>query len=172
MRSRGTARNFRAEIGNVGRRLSERERNQGARCAGLYQIACEGGELVGCTNLGLMYAFGAGATLNLARAAGLYQTACEGGERLACSLRADAERFSRSGRVGDAESERPLSLAIVELPDLGIREVSDASGRIVLTGLLPGIHRLRVERVGYTVLDGELEVQAAETSWFSLTGRS
>ena len=113
---------------------------------------------MGCTNLGLMYAFGAGVTLNLARAAGLYQTACEGGERLACSLRADAERFSRSGRVGDAESERPLSLAIVELPDLGIREVSDASGRIVLTGLLPGIHRLRVERVGYTVLDGELEV--------------
>ena len=84
-----------------------------SRAASLYEMACEGGELVGCTNLGLMYAVGAGVTLSVARAAGLYQVACEGGERLACSLRADSERFARFGRVGDAETERPLSQAIV-----------------------------------------------------------
>jgi len=129
-----------------------------SRAASLYEMACEGGELVGCTNLGLMYAVGAGVTLSVARAAGLYQVACEGGERLACSLRADSERFARSGRVGDAETERPLSQAIVELPELGVRAVSDELGRLQLTDLLPGIHALRVERLGYTVLEGALEV--------------
>ena len=41
-----------------------------------------------------------------------------------------AEGFPRSGRVADSETRLPLSGAIVELPELGIRMVSDALGRI------------------------------------------
>ena len=36
--------------------------------------------------------------------------------------------------------------------------MSDELGRLQLTDLLPGIHALRVERLGYTVLEGALEV--------------
>ena len=137
-----------------------------ARAVGLYQRACEGGALVGCTNLGLMYEAGAGVTQDSARAVGLYQVACEGGEMLGCGLApveqtrgaAVAERFVKSGRVGDAETGGALSEAIVEVPDLGIRVISDADGRIELGTLPAGRHSLRAERVGYGVVEGELDV--------------
>ncbi len=138
------------------------------RALGLYQRACEGGLLIGCTNLGLMYENGTGVTQDLARAVGLYQVACEGGEMLACTGVGGVERaagdalaqqFYKSGRVGDVESGTPLGEAIIEVLDLGIRAISDTSGRFALAGLLPsGRYPLRAERVGYERLDGELVV--------------
>ena len=44
--------------------------------------------------------------------------------------------FPRSGQVADAETRAPLSGAIVELPELGIRVISDELGRVDL-GRLP-----------------------------------
>ena len=138
-----------------------------SRAISLYQRACEGGELVGCTNLGRMYEAGAGVTQDLARAAGLYQVACEGAGLMGCRHLAAvgqigravlAERFSKSGRIGDEETEVALSGAIIEVPDLGIRTTSDASGRFELIGLPAGQYALRAERVGYEMLFGELEV--------------
>ena len=60
-----------------------------------------------------------------------------------------AEGFPRSGQVADAETRAPLSGAIVELPELGIRVISDELGRVDLGRLPTGRHRLTAERVGY-----------------------
>lgn len=138
------------------------------RAVSLYRRACEGGELVGCTNLGFMYQIGAGVTQDVARADGLYQVACEGGEMWACaslggveqnSEAAPAEEFLKSGRVGDAQTGKALSGAIIEVPDLGIRVISDVSGRFALTGVFPpGRYTLRAERAGYEAAGGQLEI--------------
>ena len=138
-----------------------------SRAFSLYQRACEGGLLVGCTHLGLMYETGAGVTQDIGRAVGLYQVACEGGELLGC-VRLGAvgqaggaaltERFVKSGRVGDAETGEPLSETIVEVPELGIRVISDVLGRIELAGLPAGRYALLAEHAGYEVAGGDLEV--------------
>ena len=67
--------------------------------------------------------------------------------------------FPRSGQVADAETRAPLSGAIVELPELGIRVISDELGRVNLGRLPAGRHRLTAERVGYDgIILGELPV--------------
>ena len=67
--------------------------------------------------------------------------------------------FPRSGRVADAQTWAPLSGAIVELPELGIRMISDDSGRVDLGRLPTGRYRLIAERVGYhRILEAELPV--------------
>ena len=138
-----------------------------SRAANLYQRACEGGELMGCTGLGLLYEAGIGVAQDAARAAGLFHVACEGGEKLGCDRLgkvgqrggdAPTNRFSKSGRVGDTDSGEVLNEAIVEVPALGIRAISDATGRFELVGLPAGRHLLRISRVGYELLNGVLEV--------------
>ncbi len=70
-----------------------------------------------------------------------------------------AEGFPRSGQVADAETRAPLSGAIVELPELGIRVISDELGRVDLGRLPTGQHRITAERVGYDgIILGELPV--------------
>ena len=67
------------------------------------------------------------------------------------------------GQVADADTRDRLSGAIVELPDLGIRVISDESGRIDLGRLGAGRYRITVERFGYDVIrDGELRVPSDE----------
>lgn len=136
------------------------------RAATLYELACEGGTMVGCTNLGILFDAGAGVEQSAERAEGLYRVACEGGELLACNLLApnaqisggSLERYSKVGRVNDADTGNSLSETIVELPDLGVRSISDDLGRIQLPGLPTGRHRLTAERAGYIELEGFLEV--------------
>jgi hypothetical protein len=138
-----------------------------ARAAVLFQRACEGGLLVGCTNLGFMYEVGSGVPQDLSRAVGLYQVACEGGEMLGCrgietvvqtGGSEPVELFAKSGQIGDTETGDALSGAIIEVPELGIRTTSDASGRFELIGLPEGRYSLRAERLGYEMLFGQLEV--------------
>jgi hypothetical protein len=138
-----------------------------ARAAGLYQRACEGGELIGCTNVGLLYVTGVGLAPDTARAAGFFRVACEGGEQLGCGLLRSileastpehVERFDKVGRVGDAETNNPLSDAAVELPELGIRIVTDENGRFALAAIPAGSHVIRVERLGYEELVGTVEI--------------
>ena len=65
--------------------------------------------------------------------------------------------FPRSGQVANAETRAPLSGAIVELPELGIRVISDELGRVDLGRLPTGRHRLTAEQVGYDgIILGEL----------------
>lgn len=137
-----------------------------ARAATLYRTACEAGAAVGCTNLGRLYHAGAGVEADSATAAGLYRVACEGGDLLGCELwgvlsgspASSAERYFKPGRVWDAETGAPLADAIVDVPAVGARSISDASGRVALGGLPPGRHRLVAERSGYDVLESEIEV--------------
>ena len=71
--------------------------------------------------------------------------------------------FPRSGQVADAETRAPLSGAIVELPELGIRVISDELGRVDLGRLPSGRHRITAERVGYDGIRlGELPVPWSE----------
>ena len=137
------------------------------RAASFYQRACEGGELVGCTNVGLLYVAGAGVPQDTASAGGFFRIACEGGEQLGCTLLRSLEDVSRpvamerhekAGRVGDALSGRPLSEAVVELPEIGQRDVSDSDGRILFRGVPTGVHAVRVERLAYEPLFGTVEV--------------
>jgi TPR repeat protein/CHAT domain-containing protein len=56
----------------------------GALAARFYDLACSGGDLRGCDNLGAMYANGQGVTLDGPRAASLFESACNAGSMGAC----------------------------------------------------------------------------------------
>jgi hypothetical protein len=137
------------------------------RAAAFYQRACEGGELVGCSNLGLLYAAGVGVPEDTAQAAGFFRIACEGGEQLGCNLlraledvstATPAARYDKAGRVGDVGNNRPLSDAVVEIPELGIRSISDADGRFIVAGVPSGRYAVLAERLGYEQLIGTVEI--------------
>jgi hypothetical protein len=137
------------------------------RAAALYQRACEGGELVGCANLGLLHVRGASMAPDTARGAGLFRVACEGGETLGCGLlraledvsaAVPTERHVKAGRIGDVGTTRPLADAIIELPDLGIRTISDPDGRFLLADVPAGRHAVRAERLGYEQLVGTVDI--------------
>ncbi|HUP52844.1 MAG TPA: carboxypeptidase regulatory-like domain-containing protein, partial [Longimicrobiales bacterium] len=68
------------------------------------------------------------------------------------------ERYDKAGRVGDAGTNRALSDAMVELPELGIRMISDTEGRFVLADVPAGRHTVRAERLGYEQLVGTVEI--------------
>ena len=140
------------------------------RAAALYERACGGGIAAGCHSLALMYEAGSGVNRDIDRAVELYGTACEGGgsqacDRLAAMGQTDAAapsalQFPRSGRITDAATGAPLAEAIVDVPGLGVRAVSDAEGRVSLGRIVAGRHRIRVERFGYETAEGDLIVPA------------
>ena len=138
-----------------------------ARAATLYRRACQGGALVGCTNVGVLLVSGLGVSPDSVSAAGFFRVACEGGEQLGCALlgamsetadAVSAGRHAKIGRVGDVGTNGPLSEALVELPALGVRVISDGNGSFVLSDLPEGRHPIRAERLGYEPLVGVLEV--------------
>lgn len=143
-----------------------------ARAGELYERACEGGALMGCTNRGLLFETGRGVARDLDRAIGLYRVACEGGESLGCERLREVEerrsyvtatpRFVKRGRIGDAESGEALAGAIVEVPALAVRAISDPFGRVSLPGLPEGTHALRVDRAGYDPILSPIEVPGGE----------
>ena len=49
-----------------------------------FKKACDGGDMLGCSNLGSMYADGKGVEKDLGKAAELFKKACNGGEMLGC----------------------------------------------------------------------------------------
>lgn len=69
-----------------------------------------------------------------------------------------APTFPVAGGVAVKGTRAPLPEAVVEIPALGIRVVSDGSGRVELGRLPAGRYDLHAERAGYGALDGELEV--------------
>ena len=138
-----------------------------ARAATLYRRACQGGALVGCTNIGLLLLSGIGVSRDSVSAAGFFRVACEGGEQLGCGFlgamnqtaeAVSAGRHAKVGRVGDVGTNRALSEALVELPALGVRVISDANGSFVMSDVPEGRHAIRAERLGYEPLVGFLEV--------------
>ena len=55
------------------------------KAAELFKKACDGGEMLGCHNLGAMYQKGDGVEKNVKKAMDLYKKACDGGDMLGCS---------------------------------------------------------------------------------------
>ena len=129
---------------------------------------CDGGDLLSCNVLGLMYETGAGGTRDLTRAVDLYQRVCDGGVAAGCTRLqltrrsttdvALADGFLRTGWVADAETGAPIHEAIVDLPGIRLRAVSDESGRVELGRLREGRYRIVTQRAGYETLGGELPV--------------
>jgi TPR repeat protein len=134
----------------------------------LYRRACDAGEPLGCFNLGVSYEGGVGVPQDVVTAISQFQRACAGGltigcERLPTAAREQSEPVDSSvvatfGRVADAETEEPIRDAIIDMPDLGIRLVSDENGRVDLPDLPTGSHLIRAEAVGYAVTEGRLRV--------------
>ncbi|MGD0901738.1 MAG: protein kinase [Terracidiphilus sp.] len=62
--------------------LFSRKRYSAARP--LFQKACDGGDLGGCSNLGILYQNGQGGAQDFAQARALYQKACDGGTTAGC----------------------------------------------------------------------------------------
>jgi len=134
----------------------------------LYWRACDGGTMVSCINLAVSYERGDGVSQNAATAVTLYQRACEEGVTLACErigitfepdvAVATADGFGRAGWVVDYATDDPLGDAIVDIPELGIRAITDESGRVEFPNLPTGRHRIFVERVGYERMEGDLDV--------------
>ncbi|NJM50109.1 MAG: sel1 repeat family protein [Sphingomonadales bacterium] len=62
------------------------EAGQFAKARILYTKACEGGEALGCYNLGVMLDNVEGGSADHAQARSLYTKACEGGVEQACKL--------------------------------------------------------------------------------------
>jgi hypothetical protein len=60
------------------------ERSAAVRVVALRQ-ACDGGNLNGCADLGVMYANGTGVTKDEVRAVALYKQACDGGSLNGCA---------------------------------------------------------------------------------------
>jgi len=142
---------------------------QDARAAtSFYRRACDGGEALGCYNLGLAYELGDGVPQDVVTAISSYQRSCEGGLELGCARLPNNQReavepidssvVATFGRVADAETEEPILDAIVDMPDLGIRLISDRNGRVDLPDLPVGRHLIRSEATGYAVTEGYLRV--------------
>jgi len=136
--------------------------------ASLYRRACDANNALGCYNLAVSYEQGTGVPQDPVTAVAQYQRACENGltlgcERLPSQTRERVEPIDSSvvatfGRVADRETEQPVENAIVDFPDLGIRLVSDRSGRVDLPDLPVGRHLIRAEAVGYAQTEGFLRV--------------
>jgi hypothetical protein len=133
-----------------------------------HRVACDGGELASCTLLGLIYESGASGERDLDRALDLYGRACARGVEPACARLRLASRsvihpppadpFVRVGRIADAETGAPVPEAVVDVPALGIRALSDEAGRVDLGRLPSGRYRIVVRRLGYESVEGTLPV--------------
>ena len=54
------------------------------KAASLFKKACDGGDALGCSNLGVMYETGLGVNQSYTKAASLYKKACDGGNATGC----------------------------------------------------------------------------------------
>jgi len=54
------------------------------KAASLFKKACDGGDALGCSNLGVMYETGLGVNQSYTKAASLYKKACNAGDALGC----------------------------------------------------------------------------------------
>jgi len=68
------------------------------------------------------------------------------------------------GRLLDAETGAGIEGAAVELPDLGLRVVTDAEGRFQVQAVVPGGYGLRVTHIAYGVHTETVEVPAHDVA--------
>jgi hypothetical protein len=145
---------------------------QAQNTASGYQRICDGGDLVTCTVVGLIYETGAGGTRDLARAIDLYERSCNREVAAAChrlklaqsgtAASVPADERVRVGYVADAYDGSALggaSIRVRGIADIGERRyLTDGAGRVVLDPLPFGRHLIDVQRGGYQPTEGELPV--------------
>lgn len=73
-----------------------------------------------------------------------------------------------AGRVTEARTDAPLEMAAVEIPELGLRTWTDASGRFRFRGLEPSVYRVSVTRTGYAGGAASIEVRNGQEAWITL----
>ena len=73
----------------------------------LYRLSCDGGNMRGCTNLGVLYDEGLGVTQDYARAYTLYEQACDGGDAGGCTV---LGALYANGQGVDRNWQRALTL--------------------------------------------------------------
>ena len=90
------------------------------RAAALYQRACDGGAMDGCTHLGSQYQDTAGVAQDFARAASLFGRACDGGALDACSklgiMREHGEGISQDPALAADLFFLPALLLVLDRP--------------------------------------------------------
>lgn len=74
----------------------------------------------------------------------------------------DTTTLAVTGVVGDAQSGAPLENALVAIPQLGIRTLTDEAGRFVLFGVPRGEHKWLFRMLGYADWEQEMEVENLE----------
>lgn len=74
----------------------------------------------------------------------------------------DRTGMSVSGVVGNASLGTPLEGALVSIPELRIRTVTDEHGRFLLRGVPRGQHLWRFQMLGYADWEEEMETQDQE----------
>jgi hypothetical protein len=74
----------------------------------------------------------------------------------------DTSRIAVTGVVGDAQSGLPIEGAVVAIPEIGLRTVSDRNGRFALSGIPPGEHNWLFRMLGYADWEEEMEVENLE----------
>ena len=79
-----------------------------------------------------------------------------------------AERITATGVVTDASSGHAVNGALIEFPALRRQATSDTKGRFVLTGFLPGKHKMVVNQLGYKTLVREVQVEDNELIFVAL----
>jgi len=68
-----------------------------------------------------------------------------------------------TGIIRDRAGMSPLSAAQVHIPGTGVGTLTGANGRYLLTQVPAGTHTLRVERLGYSPVQVEIQVVSGET---------
>ena len=81
-----------------------------AQIAALFEAACTGGDLLGCSQFGFRLELGQGVGLDVSRAADLYRRACDGGEPQGCSYLGEIYRSGLGARPDMAEALRLFDL--------------------------------------------------------------
>jgi hypothetical protein len=76
-----------------------------------------------------------------------------------------------AGRVLDSRTETPLPNALIDVPDLGRRVLTDTAGRFELRGIRPGSHRWTISRMGYSSWEEDVEADDGDTFTIRLLAR-
>lgn len=138
-----------------------------ARARDIYRQSCDAGSSAGCTSLGLMLEHGSGVPEDPDGAGDLYDRACTAGDQFGCDLLAalrhegpitEPQEFFKTGRVGNSKSAVMLSNALVDVPQLGVKALTDQDGRISLGRVQEGYYDVRAEALGYEVMRGVIMV--------------
>lgn len=83
------------------------------------------------------------------------------------SLNAQSGSGTLSGRIGEAGSGRYLEGAIVNVVGTPFRDITDATGRYVITGLPAGQYEVNVSYVGLEPASGTVSITGSQSSTYS-----